>query len=184
MEHLKLDPVKDVLSNFIAVQEERAKAYASFEEGFRRHQLEASNDRLYQVLAEKTTQTFKSASGRVRELESELRNMQRTDIADLIRAVQNAEREKVHLTVALQGLRKADAVRVAAEKDAPLLPHPSTGPGCACGTEHDSVSATASDIQSALAETTRALQDTVLSINDTLEEIRYLLLEDDDGATA
>lgn len=48
MGDLEHDPVKDVLSKFIAAQEERAKAYTSFEDGFRRHQLEVTNDRLYQ----------------------------------------------------------------------------------------------------------------------------------------
>lgn len=62
------------------------------------------------ALAEKTTQEFKRASERVRELESELRTMQREDIADLIRSVQNAEREKLHLTVALQVMVNIDAV--------------------------------------------------------------------------
>lgn len=42
------------------------------------------------------------------------------------------------------------------------------------------MSATETDLKSALASTTKALQATVNGINDLLEELRYVLTEEDD----
>lgn len=39
--------VHHLLVKFFAAQEERAKAYAAFEDGFRRHQVEHSSPNLY-----------------------------------------------------------------------------------------------------------------------------------------
>lgn len=42
------------------------------------------------------------------------------------------------------------------------------------------MSTTETDLKSALASTTQALQTTVNGINDLLEELRYTLTEEDD----
>lgn len=63
---------------------------------------------------ERTTERFKDASEKIRQIESELQDMQCTEVAAMLRSVQNAEREKLQLTISLQA-RPWLGLRVLAE---------------------------------------------------------------------
>lgn len=97
----------ELLKQFEEVQGRRAQLYSRFEAGFRRY-LETRQEGIYRRLLAELTGQFAEVSKEVIDLEASLRDGRgRGDLADMLRGVQQNEREKLRLTLALQALKAA-----------------------------------------------------------------------------
>lgn len=169
----------DLLRRFLAVQQRRAQAYAKLKRGFFEHMV-SGGELAYQQLCSEVTVEFNDCSKQVLEMESIFRNSDfcRVDLAQLLRAVQTQEKQKLHLTATIQVLKKAGRPSerlVSHEKCRFKNPMQHE---CvhvyeiteAAGTEEAEADA---EYDNALKEAIRAVQDSVTAINDHLEEVRY-----------
>lgn len=101
-----------LLLEFLGVQEERARLYAGFRETFRAY-LAARDEGAYKRAVRQLTGEFSACSQQVRALEARLASpvqeggVGRPDLSALLRAVQDAEADKLRLTVSWQALRDA-----------------------------------------------------------------------------
>ncbi|KAJ6690687.1 hypothetical protein OIU85_006892 [Salix viminalis] len=137
-----------LLRRFLETQQRRAQAYAKLKQGFAEYMV-SGGELAYQQLCSKITEEFNDCSKQVIEIESLFLkpDHDRDDLADLLRAIQTQEKQKLHLTATIQLLKKAAAGTEEAEADA----------------EYDN----------ALKEAIRGVQDSVTTINEHLEEIKY-----------
>ncbi|CAA0831457.1 Unknown protein [Striga hermonthica] len=149
-----------LLRRFLAVQQRRALAYAR--------------------LKREITVEFNDCSKQVLELESLFASPDscREDLAHLFRSVQAQEKEKLNLTATIQVLKKAGrpSERLVSHDNCRF--RHSTGHEClhiqqiteASGTEEAEADA---QYENALKEAIKGVQDTILAINQHLEEVRY-----------
>ncbi|CAI7791498.1 unnamed protein product [Closterium sp. NIES-53] len=99
----------DLLRDFLSVQADRARIYHAFEGAFADNLSGASPDSAFHRACQGITADFTRCSLKVREVEEQLRadGVGRADLADVVRRVQEQEREKLHLTAVQHVLRKS-----------------------------------------------------------------------------
>lgn len=168
-----------LLRKFLEVQQRRAEAYAKLRSGFAEYMV-SGGEIAYQQLCSEITVEFNDCSKQVLEMEALFLNPEycREDLAQLLRAVQVQEKEKLHLTATIQVLKKAGrpSERLVSHENCSLKSP--TGHECihlheiteAAGTEEAEADA---EYENALKEAIRGVQDAVTTINEHLEEVRY-----------
>ncbi|CAM8961057.1 unnamed protein product [Rhodiola kirilowii] len=165
-----------LLRQFLGVQQRRAETYARLKSGFAEY-LSAGGELAYQQLCTQITQDFNDCSKQVIQIQS-LLSTPRNDLADLLRAVQTQEKDKLNLTVTIQVLKKAGrpSERVVSHSNCQLK----RGMEHRCvhlqeisleeGTEEAEADA---EYDNALKDAIRGVQSAVTTINEHLDEIRY-----------
>lgn len=175
----KSSKTADLLRRFLDVQQRRAETYARLRRGFTDYMV-GGGDLAYQQLCRDITLEFNDCSKQVLEIESMFLkpDFSRSDLADLLRSVQTHEKEKLHLTVTIQVLKKAGRpserlvshehckFKNRAEHECVHV-HEIT---VDAGTEEAEADA---EYDAALKEAIRAVQDAITSINEYIEEVRY-----------
>ncbi|KAJ0102110.1 hypothetical protein Patl1_05798 [Pistacia atlantica] len=168
-----------LLRRFLAVQQRRAQAYAKLKRGFSEYMV-SGGELAYQQLCSEITAEFNDCSKQVLEMESLFRNPDfcLVDLAQLLRAVQTQEKQKLNLTATIQVLKKAGrpSERVVSHENCRFMSP--TEHECvhvheiteAAGTEEAEADA---EYDNALNEAIRGVQDAVTTINEHLEEVRY-----------
>ncbi|GAB4855211.1 hypothetical protein Ancab_023837 [Ancistrocladus abbreviatus] len=169
----------NLLRKFLAVQQRRAQAYAKLRNGFAEYMV-SGGEATYQQLCSEITVEFNDCSKQVREMESQFLKPDyfRDDLARLLRAIQEQEKQKLQLTATIQVLKKAGrpSERLVTHENCrfekPMQHecvhlHEITE---AAGTEEAEADA---EYDNALKEAIKGVQDAVTSINDHLEEVRY-----------
>ncbi|RWW04200.1 hypothetical protein GW17_00032586 [Ensete ventricosum] len=157
----------DLLRRFLGVQQRRAEAYAKL----RRYPSNHNGGELaYQQLCKEVTVEFNDCSKEV--------DLSRGDLADLLKAVQAQEKQKLHLIARIQILKKAGrpSERLVSHENCRLKKP--TEHECvhvheiteAAGTEDAEADA---EYDGALKEAICGVQDAVTNINEHLEEVRY-----------
>lgn len=191
--------VPEALGTFFKVQEERAVLYSRFHAGFKAFLL-SKQEVTYRSLMAELTPAFSACSQRVRGLQADLDGaLARPDLAALLNAVQEGERDKLRLTLELQALKQAYAFKTfswqhrpggdedgeGGDDDGGLL-EPGGGGGhegahhhgCGCGHGADGGGApepSKAEYEGAVREALQRLDLCIGSINDALMELRYEL---------
>ncbi|XVF00090.1 hypothetical protein REPUB_Repub03eG0255800 [Reevesia pubescens] len=171
--------ILDLLRKFLDVQQRRAQAYAKLKTGFSVY-MNSGGELAYQKLCSEITVEFNDCSKQVLEMESLFLNPDycRVDLAQLLRAVQTQEKQKLHLTATIQVLKKAGrpSERLVSHENC-LFKKPMEHECVhvheiteASGTEDAEANA---EYDNALKEAIRGVQDAVTAINEHLEEVRY-----------
>ncbi|KDP41061.1 hypothetical protein JCGZ_03167 [Jatropha curcas] len=168
-----------LLRRFLGIQERRAQAYAKLKRGFDEYMV-SGGELAYQQLCSEITVEFNDCSKQVLEMESLFQNpdFSRHDLAQLLRAVQTYEKQKLDLTATIQVLKKAGrpSERLVSHENCrfkkPLEHecvhvHEITE---AAGTEEAEADA---EYDNALKEAIRGVQDVVIAINEHIEEVKY-----------
>ncbi|PRW57989.1 hypothetical protein C2E21_3468 [Chlorella sorokiniana] len=161
-------------------QKERAAAYRRFDSAFRAY-LQNQAEGPFRYVMGQLTAEFQQLSQRVIGLEAALRQQGSADLAALLRTVQDNEREKLRLTLALHALKSAHAQRRFSwqheEEAAGLAPGVADllqghlcGIGCAHGAPADEP--TQAEYAAAVRESYQLMQGAITAINDALEEVR------------
>ncbi|KAK4798312.1 hypothetical protein SAY86_030638 [Trapa natans] len=168
-----------LLRKFLDVQQRRAEAYGRLKRGFSEY-MDSGGELAYQQLCSEITVEFNDCSKQILEMESQFMNPElcRVDLAQILRAVQVQEKEKLHLTATIQVLKKArrPSERIVSHENCKfqkLMEHE-----CvhlheiteAAGTEDAEADA---EYDNALKEAIRGVQDAVTAINDHMDEVRY-----------
>ncbi|XP_078172756.1 DNA repair REX1-B protein [Carex rostrata] len=171
--------VLDLLRQFLTVQRRRAEAYTKLRRGFSEY-MSNGGEEAYQQVCGEITQEFNDCSKQVIDLESMLMlpDLCRADLANLLKAVQVQEKQKLHLTVKIQVLKKSGrpSERIVMHDSCQL--DNITGHQCvhvreiteAAGTEDAEADA---EYDSALKEAICGVQEAVTCINEYMEEVRY-----------
>ncbi|CAO2833070.1 unnamed protein product [Amaranthus hypochondriacus] len=168
-----------LLRRFLAVQQRRAEAYAKLRDGFAEY-LISGGELAYQQLCNEITVEFSDCSKQVRELESQFLKPDcfRDDLAKLLRAVQEQEKQKLELTARIQVLKKAGrpSERLVSHENC-LFKKPMQHQCVhvheltdAAGTEEAEADA---EYDNAFKEAMQGVQEVVTCINEYLEEVRY-----------
>ncbi|XP_054811344.1 uncharacterized protein LOC129312694 [Prosopis cineraria] len=168
-----------LLHQFLEIQQRRAEAYSKLKRGFSEY-MTSGGELAYQQLCSEITIEFNDCSKKVIELESLFRSSDhcRVDLAQLLRAVQDQEKQKLQLTATIQLLKKAGrpSERLVSHENCTFTKpqehecvhvHEITE---AAGTEEAEADA---EYDNALKEAIKGVQDTVTTINEHLEEVRY-----------
>ncbi|XP_020615330.1 uncharacterized protein C19orf60 homolog [Orbicella faveolata] len=95
---------RELIKQFFTLQEERVKAYKTFDSGFKEY-LETTptyDFPSYRQLVHDVTQTFNNISNEVIAVETKLRENGQTSIGDIIRNIQLKEKEKLEMVSYLQ----------------------------------------------------------------------------------
>ncbi|XP_015876287.1 uncharacterized protein LOC107412953 [Ziziphus jujuba] len=171
--------VVHLLRKFLAIQQRRAEAYSKLKSGFSDYMV-SGGELAYQQLCGEITVEFNDCSKQVLEMEALFKkpDYSRLDLAQLLRAVQDQEKQKLNLTATIQVLKKAGrpSERLVSHENCRFKKpmehecvhvHEITE---AAGTEEAEADA---EYDNALNEAIRGVQDTVTAINEHLEEIRY-----------
>ncbi|XP_057459126.1 uncharacterized protein LOC130749769 [Lotus japonicus] len=178
---MEVDPTRIIvlLRDFLGIQQRRAEAYSNLKRGFSDY-MTSGGELAYQQLCSGITTEFNDCSKKVLEMESLFRSPDycRVDLAQILRAVQDQEKQKLHLTATIQLLKKAGrpSERLVSHENCKY-----TKPSehvCAnvqeiteaSGTEEAEADA---EYDNALKEAIRGVQDAVMAINEHLEEVRY-----------
>lgn len=168
-----------LLRSFLDIQQRRAQAYSKLKSGFSDY-MTSGGELAYQQLCSGITSEFNDCSKKVREMESLFQSpdYSRIDLAQILRAVQEQEKQKLHLTATLQLLKKAGrpSERLVSHENCKFTKP--TEHECvhvkeiteASGTEEAEADA---EYDNALNEAIRGVQDAVNVINEHLEEVRY-----------
>jgi len=148
----KLTP-EQLIKNFRYAQTARVYAYNKFEVGFKEY-LATNTFEQFQQLTQTITVEFVSISNKIREIENDLNILKRSDLANIIRDIQNNEKEKLRLTAAIQVYRKSEKDLLEEEKFIePML-------------------------QQEKKEYSQLLAKIINKINDLLEELKYAIDEE------
>ncbi|XP_074568258.1 uncharacterized protein LOC141824824 [Curcuma longa] len=171
--------IVDLLRSFLGIQQRRAEAYAKLRSGFMDY-LSNGGELAFQQLCKEITVEFNDCSKQVLEMESLLKmpDLSREDLAALLKAVQAQEKQKLHFTARIQILKKAGRPSERLVSHENCRYQSSTQHECvhlqeiteAAGTEDAEADAT---YDGALKEAICGVQDTVTTINEHLEEVRY-----------
>ncbi|CAK7325132.1 unnamed protein product [Dovyalis caffra] len=168
-----------LLRRFLEIQQRRAQAYAKLKQGFAEYMV-SGGELGYQQLCSEITVEFNDCSKQVIEMESLFLNpdYDRLDLANLLRAIQTQEKQKLHLTATIQLLKKAGrpSERLVNHENC-RFPKPMEHECVhlheiteAAGTEEAEADA---EYDNALKEAIRGVQDAVTTINEHLEEVKY-----------
>ncbi|XP_004499602.1 uncharacterized protein [Cicer arietinum] len=168
-----------LLRDFLEIQQRRAQAYSKLKSGFSDY-MTSGGELAYQKLCSEITIEFNVCSKKVLEMESLFQSpdYSRVDLAQILRAVQDQEKQKLHLTATIQLLKKAGppSERLVSHENCKFTKP--TEHECvnvkeiteASGTEEAEADA---EYDNALNEAIRSVQDAVMAINEHLEEVRY-----------
>ncbi|KAG7401957.1 hypothetical protein PHYBOEH_008478 [Phytophthora boehmeriae] len=118
-EDLALLDSQALVQTFYRLQEKRVQIYAKFRQGFQEHQ----KTERFPVFCSGITQQFLTVSEQVNQVETLLRGKkQQVAIAQLLRKVQQEEKEKLLLTSALliEKMRLSDASKLAEPDEATI----------------------------------------------------------------
>ncbi|GMJ14381.1 hypothetical protein like AT5G04910 [Hibiscus trionum] len=175
----KSNEILHLLRRFLEVQQRRAQAYARLKTGFSEY-MKSGGELAYQQLCSEITVEFNDCSKQVLEMESLFLNPDycRADLAELLRAVQIQEKQKLNLTATIQVLKKAGRPSERLVNHENCLFKKPMEHECvhlheiteAAGTEDAEANA---EYDNALKEAIRGVQDAVTTINEHLEEVRY-----------
>lgn len=172
--------VLELLDAFQAVQRERAAAYRLFDSAFRSY-LQTKAEGPYRHVMAQLTGQFQELSRQVLAAEAGLRAAGQGELAGLLRTVQENEREKLRLTLALHALKSAHAQQRFSwqhEEASSSLPAGMAdllqGHLCGVGCLHEAPAdePTQAEYAAAVRETYQLLQGAVTAINEALEEVR------------
>ncbi|EFN57050.1 hypothetical protein CHLNCDRAFT_143776 [Chlorella variabilis] len=176
----------ELLDSFLAVQRERAAAYRRFDAAFRAYLQNGAEGPYRHVMGQLTAQ-FQDCSRRVLSVEAALQSTGQDEAAALLRAVQENEREKLRLTLALQALKAAhaqqrfswqheEAAVAAAASLAPGVADLLQGHLCRVGCVHEAPTdePTQAEYAGAVRESYQLLQGTITAISEALEEVQQL----------
>uniref|UniRef100_A0A1D1Z454 Uncharacterized protein C19orf60 n=1 Tax=Anthurium amnicola TaxID=1678845 RepID=A0A1D1Z454_9ARAE len=175
---LRSSQLIDLLRRFLGIQKTRAEAYTKLHRGFSEYMVSGA-DSVYSQLCAEITVEFNDCSKQVLEMESLFSHpdLCRGDLADLLKAVQEQEKQKLHLTAQIQVLKKAG------HPSERLVSHENCcfrGPNeHECVHIHQITEAGVKDAEAdakydnALKEAIKGVQDAVTIINEHLEEVRY-----------
>ncbi|XP_028801044.1 uncharacterized protein LOC114756288 isoform X2 [Neltuma alba] len=168
-----------LLRKFLEIQQRRAEAYSKLKKGFSEYMI-SGGELAYQQLCSEITIEFNDCSKEVIELETLFRSSDycRVDLAQLLRAVQDQEKQKLHMTATIQLLKRAGrpSERLISHENCTFTKpqehecvhvHEITE---AAGTEEAEADA---EYDNALKEAIKGVQDAVTTINEHLEEVRY-----------
>nr|KYP59678.1 hypothetical protein KK1_015115 [Cajanus cajan] len=178
---MEVDPTKVLLllRAFLGIQQRRAEAYSKLKRGFSDY-MASGGELAYKQLCSEITIEFNDCSKKVLEMESLFRSPDycRVDLAQLLRSVQDQEKQKLNLTATIQVLKKAGrpSERLVSHENCKYTKP--TEHECvhvqeiteASGTEEAEADA---EYDNALKEAIRGVQDAVMAINEHLEEVRY-----------
>eukprot|EP01027_Heterolobosea_sp_BB2_P024313 GEZU01036606.1.p1 GENE.GEZU01036606.1~~GEZU01036606.1.p1 ORF type:complete len:207 (-),score=51.69 GEZU01036606.1:123-719(-) len=180
----------ELLQQFQQLQTLRVLAYKKFESGFKQFR-EDLVEETYQRICAEVTQEFKRISEEIIAIETTLRQHPRTqNAADIIRAVQNGEREHLMLTTKLhmlqlkrdEELRRKKAGKENKKHD--CTHHHHHGGKCDHGVhlheEENEESEYDEDelrFQDELKQLVKQRADNYDHINEKLEEMRYEILD-------
>ncbi|PSC72968.1 hypothetical protein C2E20_3660 [Micractinium conductrix] len=175
--------VLELLDGVAEVQRQRAAAYRRFDSAFKAY-LHNQAEGPYRFQAGQLTAEFQQLSALVIGAEAALRGQGQADLADLLRTVQENEREKLRLTVALQALKAAHAQQrfswqheeAASSSLAPGVSDLLQGHLCGLGCMHEAPAdePTKAEYAAAVKETYQLLQASITAINEALEEVRQV----------
>ena len=183
----------------LEVQRERALAYAAFNDGFKFY-LKNGAEGPYRSFIGGLTHQFQTLSQRALAVESALRGtgdvqgdstLVRPDVADIIRTIQNAERKKLELTLALQSMKSAVHQKrfswqqgdggIGGEHTCSHQHqhHEHKDGACSHHAEHAALSEepTEADIKGALKESYIEMEACIAAINDGIAELQELRVE-------
>ncbi|XP_050208777.1 uncharacterized protein LOC126659527 [Mercurialis annua] len=166
-----------LLGRFLQIQQRRALAYADLKRGFEEYMVSGA-ELAYHQLCTRITSEFTDCSKQVLEIESRFQDIDRPDLAQLLRAVQTQEKHKLHLTATIQLLKKAGcpSERLVSHENCRFtkpMEHECVHVSEiteAAGTEEAEAIA---EYGNALKEAIRGVQDAVTSINEYIEEVKY-----------
>ncbi|KAI4323669.1 hypothetical protein L6164_023256 [Bauhinia variegata] len=168
-----------LLRKFLEIQQRRAEAYSKLKRGFSDY-MTSGGELAYQQLCSEITVEFNDCSKQVLEMESLFMSPHycRVDLAQLLRAVQNQEKQKLHLTATIQVLKKAGRPSerfVSHENCRYTNPKKHECVHVHDITESDGTEEAEADAEydNALKEAIKGVQEAVASINEHLEEVRY-----------
>ncbi|KAA3478341.1 DNA repair REX1-B protein [Gossypium australe] len=195
----KSNEILNLLRKFLEIQQRRAQAYSKLKTGFSEY-MKSGGELAYQQLCREITVEFNDCSKQVLsstpdhiisfefiflrpyvlEMESLFLNPDycRVDLAELLRAIQTQEKQKLHLTAMIQVLKKAGrpserlvnhencSFKKPMEHECVHLQEITE----AAGTEEAEANA---EYDNAVKEAIRGVQDAVTAINEHLEEVRY-----------
>ena len=164
--------VLDLLETLLAVQQRRAEAYVHFDSAFRafvkgeeegERETSYSRARAYEQACRSATTEFSECSSLAKGLESKLRGENESDLAQVVRDIQENEREKLQLHVQLQTLRK----------DKHVYKNVCSHEGCDCVEADFDLSVSADALyHGAIQRVYRNLQKVVTAINENIELIQ------------
>ncbi|CAN1258555.1 hypothetical protein LINPERPRIM_LOCUS9919 [Linum perenne] len=168
-----------VLRKFLQIQQRRALAYARLKRGFAEY-MASKGELAYQQLCSEITTEFNNCSKQVLEIEALFLDpdYSRSDLAQLLRAVQTQEKLKLQLTATIQLLKKAGRPSERLVSHANCRFNKPMEHQCVHlheitedeGTEEAEANA---EYDNALNEAIRGVQDAVTTINEHIEEVKY-----------
>ncbi|TYH67999.1 hypothetical protein ES332_D06G228000v1 [Gossypium tomentosum] len=170
----KRNEILNLLRKFLEIQQRRAQAYSKLKTGFSEY-MKSGGELAYQQLCSEITVEFNDCSKQVLEMESLFLNPDycRVDLAELLRAIQTQEKQKLHLVLKKAGCpserlmnHENCSFKKPMEHECVHLQEITE----AAGTEEAELNA---EYDNALKEAIRGVQDAVTAINEHLEEVRY-----------
>ncbi|KAL4434050.1 hypothetical protein ABPG75_000491 [Micractinium tetrahymenae] len=178
--HLLVKDSKALWVQEKAVQRERAAAYRRFDNAFRAY-LQTKAEGPYRHTMAQLTGQFQELSQQVRAAEEGLQAAGQGELTALLRTVQENEREKLRLTLALHALKSAHAQQrfswqheEAAGSLPPGMADLLQGHLCGIGCLHEAPAdePTQAEYAAAVKETYQLLQGAVTAINEAIEEVQ------------
>eukprot|EP00742_Colponemidia_sp_Colp-10_P010519 GILJ01011553.1.p1 GENE.GILJ01011553.1~~GILJ01011553.1.p1 ORF type:complete len:170 (-),score=21.10 GILJ01011553.1:123-632(-) len=162
--------VRPLLTKFRVLQEQRAETYAKFSSLFREF-LQSRSEAVFQTVCADVTTIFTRINDEIRQIESALRggSSEAQRAADVIRDIQTNERDNLHTTVQIQLIRRQLAFEC--EPDS----HGHDNDDHSDGSRLDELT----DVLHALLASHGKI---ITSINDSLDELRYLTSDMEEGS--
>eukprot|EP00743_Colponemidia_sp_Colp-15_P009986 GILK01010957.1.p1 GENE.GILK01010957.1~~GILK01010957.1.p1 ORF type:complete len:166 (-),score=17.42 GILK01010957.1:182-679(-) len=150
------------LTKFRVLQEQRAETYSKFSSLFREF-LQNRSEAVFQTVCADVTNIFSRINEEIRQIESVLRggSSEEQRAADLIRDIQANERDNLRMTVQIQLIRRQLAFECEPDNH---------------GHDHEdhSESSRRDELTDALHALLASHGKIISSINDSLDELRYL----------
>jgi len=147
---------RDVIERVFAVQERRARAYHELHSSF----ASTEDEMVQRMTVERVTREFQKLSQEIRDMEGHEDEV----IAGILKGIQQEEAEKLRLTVEIHGLKRSGM----------LDEEESIGEENHCQ-HHGEVSP--HEVKAALAEAYKRLEQCIQTIQEYLEELRYINMD-------
>lgn len=161
--------VVELLKEIFSVQELRAVAYNRLVQG-RTTGVGSTGGIAYQNLVAATTLELQELSARVRRVEACLRELPESRVADLVNDLQKSEKLKLELTATIETIKFAQKQY---EQD---LQREKAGICNSCGPDTSfQTLATGAEILAVRDQTYKALEECIVSINETVDALKEFL---------